>query len=85
MGGVRALTSRGYTVHEASSGVGQPDATCVAIEKDDAKVNFQGLDPCADARLTGAERLCRTMEAEIFRNGEHLDQGDHRDATIKNF
>lgn len=58
---------------------GQPDAARVTVEKDHTKVSFQDLDPSADARLAGAQHKSGTVETEIFRDCEHLDQGDHRD------
>jgi hypothetical protein len=36
-------------IDEAASGFGQPDAACVAVEQNDAKVLLQRLDACADA------------------------------------
>ncbi|SNT27620.1 hypothetical protein SAMN06295955_12131 [Sphingopyxis indica] len=68
-------------IDETASGFGQADAARVAVEEDDAKVCLQRLDPGADARLAGAEGQRRTMEAEIFRDGERLHQSDHRDTV----
>ena len=70
-------------IDEAASGFGQADASCVAVEENDAKVFLQRLYPSADARLTCAERERGTIEAEILSNGECLDQGDHGDAASK--
>ncbi len=65
-------------IDEAASGFGQADAARVAVEEDDAEFSLQRLDPRAHTRLTGPERLRRTMEAEIFRDSEGLDEGYHR-------
>ncbi len=64
-------------IDEAASGFGQPDAARIAVERDDAKVLLQHLDAGADARMACAERQSGTMEAEMFRNGERLDQCVH--------
>lgn len=66
-------------IDETAPGFGQPNTARIAVEEDDAKVFFQCLDPGADARLAGVERKSGTVETEIFRDCEHLDQGDHRD------
>lgn len=68
-------------IDETASGFGQSDAAGIAVEQDNAKVLLQHLDPCADARLTGAEREGGAVEAEIFCNGEHLDECHHRNAS----
>ena len=59
-------------IDEAASGFGKADAARIAVEEGDAQVFLQRFDPCADARLTGAERQSGAMEAEIFRDSERL-------------
>src|SRR3546814_18648052 len=61
-------------IDEAASGFGQADASCVAVEENDAKVFLQRLYPSADARLTCAERERGTIEAEILSNGERSEE-----------
>ncbi|BBB07734.1 hypothetical protein SPYCW_0750 [Sphingopyxis sp. EG6] len=70
-------------IDKTAAGFGQTDAACIAVEKDDAKVVLQCLDPRAYARLAGAERPSRAMEAEILCNGKGLNQSDHRNTTAR--
>ena len=55
-------------------GLGEADASGIALEQKDAEVLLQRLDPRADVRLAGAERLGGAVEAEMFGDGKRLDQ-----------
>lgn len=63
---VELIDAGRYMLDEVASGLGQPDPSCVALEQEEAKVFLQRPDPCADARLTNAERIGGMTEAQIF-------------------
>jgi hypothetical protein len=54
---VEVILADRYPFHKKASGLGEPDAACIAVEQGYAKFFLKGSDPCADAGLAGAERL----------------------------
>ena len=72
-GMVEVLNTSRYPFDKASSGLGEPDASCVALEQEDAKIFLQCLDARAYAGLADAERIGGTAKAEMFCDGDSLD------------
>src|SRR5690606_10550148 len=63
---VELIDAGGDPLDKEASGLGEPDASGVALEQEDAKLLLQRPDPCADAGLGCAKRLGGAVEAEIF-------------------
>ena len=77
---VELIDAGGDPLDKEASGLGEPDASGVALEQERAKLLLQRPDPCADAGLGCAECLGGAVEAEIFGDGERLDQRCEGDA-----
>jgi hypothetical protein len=70
---VELIDASSDALDEVASGLGQPDAPCVSLEQEDAKIFLQRLHARADAGLRHAERLGGVAEVQVFGDGERLD------------
>ena len=70
---VKLIDARRYSFDEMPSGLCQPDAPSMALEKEDAKVFLQRLHAGADTGLCHAERIGGVAEVEIFGDGESVN------------
>src|SRR5690606_13315700 len=69
-----------YPFDEVSPGFSEPDAACVTLEQEDAKVFFQRFHSRTDAGLRHAERISGVAEVQIFGDGKCIDQRYHGNA-----
>ncbi len=73
----------GYVFDEMASGLCEPNAARMTLEKEDAKVFLQRPDSLADAGRADTKDVRGVTEVQIFGDRQRLDQRNHRDSRAK--
>lgn len=82
--GIENFHRRFHLIDEFSSGTSQPDATCIAVEENDADLFFKRFHARTDAGLADSKSLGCVPEAAVVAHSQYLAKRNERNFSSEN-